>query len=118
VPVIGIVLLVQLVTSQRSADPNALTPKRCEAIQPVGHVEFGAGGGRGGRQERRGSGEEVCARATRRASPARRRSVTRRRGAAHQGRSQRAGEGPIKGIRGMPPKGGNPSSPTTKSRAR
>lgn len=44
VPVIGIVLIVQLVTSAPRADPNALTPESVAArIQPVGHVEFGAG---------------------------------------------------------------------------
>lgn len=57
VPVIGIVLIVQLVTSERHADPEALAPEAVAArIQPVGHVEFGAGGGgaAGGR-----SGEEI-----------------------------------------------------------
>jgi cytochrome c5 len=58
VPIIGIVLLVQLVTSQPSADPNALTPESvAKRLQPVGRVEFGGGGGgaaAGGK-----SGEEV-----------------------------------------------------------
>ena len=57
VPVIGIILLVQLVTSERGADPNALTPEAvAKRIQPVGRVEFGGGGGAaaGGK-----SGEEV-----------------------------------------------------------
>jgi cytochrome c5 len=43
VPIIGIILLVQLVLSKPSADPNALTPESVAArIQPVGRVEFGA----------------------------------------------------------------------------
>ena len=43
VPIIGIILLVQLVISKPSADPNALTPESVAArIQPVGKVEFGA----------------------------------------------------------------------------
>jgi cytochrome c5 len=43
VPIIGIVLLVKLVTSKPSADPNALAPESVAArIQPVGKVEFGA----------------------------------------------------------------------------
>jgi cytochrome c5 len=43
VPIIAIVLLVKLVTSKPSADPNALTPESVAArIQPVGKVEFGA----------------------------------------------------------------------------
>ena len=57
VPIIGIILLVQLVTSPRGADPSALKPEAVAArIQPVGRVEFGAGGGAtaGGR-----SGEEI-----------------------------------------------------------
>ena len=45
VPVIGIILLVQLVTSGPRADPAAMTPEAVAArIQPVGHVEFGGGG--------------------------------------------------------------------------
>jgi len=56
VPILGIVLLVQLVISKPSADPNALTPESVAArLQPVGHVEFAAaGGGAGGK-----SGEQV-----------------------------------------------------------
>ncbi len=42
VPIIGIVLLVQLVIGHPSADPNAMTPDALAArIQPVGRVEFG-----------------------------------------------------------------------------
>ena len=57
VPIIGIILIVQLVVGGRSADPGALTSDAVKArIQPVGRVEFGAGGGAaaGGR-----SGEEI-----------------------------------------------------------
>ena len=57
VPITGIVLLVQLVISKPSADPNALTPEAVAArLQPVGHVEFAAAGG-GGAGAR--SGEQV-----------------------------------------------------------
>jgi cytochrome c5 len=56
VPVIGIIMLVQLVTSERGADPNALTAESvAKRIQPIGHVEFGAAGGAAGGK----SGEEV-----------------------------------------------------------
>jgi cytochrome c5 len=57
VPIFGIVLLVQLVTSTPGADPNAMTPESVAArIQPVGRVEFGAaGGGASGAR----SGEEI-----------------------------------------------------------
>jgi cytochrome c5 len=58
VPIIGIILLVQLVTGSRDADPNALKPEAvAQRIQPVGHVEFGGGGGGGAAGAR--SGEEV-----------------------------------------------------------
>lgn len=43
VPIVGIVLLVQLVVSVPSADPNALSPESVSArIKPVGRLEFGA----------------------------------------------------------------------------
>jgi cytochrome c5 len=43
VPIIGIVLLVQLVLSSPRADPQALTPESVAArIQPVARLEFGA----------------------------------------------------------------------------
>ena len=43
VPIASILLLVRLVLSQPSADPNALAPEQVAArIQPVGRVEFGA----------------------------------------------------------------------------
>ena len=56
VPIIGIVMVVQLVLSRPSVDPNALTPESIAArIQPVGRVEFGAGGAAAGAR----SGEEI-----------------------------------------------------------
>ena len=56
VPIIGIILLVQLVTSERGADPAALRPEAvAERIKPVGRVEFGAGGAAAGMR----SGEEI-----------------------------------------------------------
>lgn len=58
VPIFGIILLVQLVTSERTADPNGLTPEAvAKRIQPVGRVEFGGAGGAGAAGGR--SGEEV-----------------------------------------------------------
>lgn len=42
VPIVGIILLVQLVISRPGADPQALKPEAvAERIQPVGRVEFG-----------------------------------------------------------------------------
>jgi cytochrome c5 len=58
VPIIGIILLVKLVTSERTADPNGLTAEAvAQRIQPVGRVEFGGAGGGGAAGGR--SGEEV-----------------------------------------------------------
>jgi cytochrome c5 len=45
VPIIGIIMVVNLVLTRPGADPNALTPEAVAArIQPVGRVEFGEGG--------------------------------------------------------------------------
>jgi len=41
VPILGIVLLLQLVVNRPSADPKALAPEAvAERIQPVGRIEF------------------------------------------------------------------------------
>jgi cytochrome c5 len=43
VPIVGIILMVQLVTGGPHADPSALAPEKvAERLQPVGKVEFGA----------------------------------------------------------------------------
>ena len=50
VPIIGIILLVQLVTSRPAADPNALTAEAVSArLQPVARLEIGSGGAAGAR---------------------------------------------------------------------
>jgi len=55
VPIIGIVLLVQLVINRPHADPAALSPEAVSArLQPVGKVEFGAAGAAAAK-----SGEEI-----------------------------------------------------------
>ena len=113
IPIVGIVLLVQLVTSERGADPNAMTPEHVAArIQPVGRIEFGGAGGGGAAGAR--SGEEVvkavCA-------------TCHQTGVANAPKiGDKAAWGPrikegfnelvkdaIKGKGAMPPKGGNPS---------
>jgi cytochrome c5 len=56
VPIFGIILLVQLVISKPSADPNALTPESVAArLQPVGRVELAAPAAPPGAR----SGEEI-----------------------------------------------------------
>jgi cytochrome c5 len=43
VPIIGIIMLVQLVTGQPGADPLAMTPEKvAERIKPVSGIEMGA----------------------------------------------------------------------------
>jgi cytochrome c5 len=43
VPIIGIIMLVQLVTGQPGADPGAMTPEKiAERIKPVSAIEMGA----------------------------------------------------------------------------
>ncbi len=56
VPVLGIVMVIQLVLSKPSADPSALEPQKvAERLQPVGRVEFGAAQAAAGSR----SGEEI-----------------------------------------------------------
>ena len=57
VPILGIVMLVNLVVNRPHADPAALSPDAVAArIQPVGKVEFGAAGAAPGAPR---SGEEI-----------------------------------------------------------
>ena len=57
VPIFGIVLLVQLVTTRPHADTAALAPEAVAArIQPVGKIEFGAAGAAAGAAK---GGEEI-----------------------------------------------------------
>ena len=113
VPIIGIVLLVQLVTSERGADANALTPESIAArIQPVGKVEFGGTGGGAAAGAR--SGEEVvkavcstCHQAGVAGAP---KIGDKAAWAPHmQHGLQEMVETALKGKGAMPPKGGNPS---------
>src|ERR687888_333693 len=111
VPVIGIVLLVQLVTSQRGADPNALSAEAvAKRIQPVGRVEFGAGGGGAGAKSGEDVVKSVCA-ACHQAGVAGAPKIGDKAAWApriKEGRNVLVRDA-IKGLRGMPPKGGNPS---------
>src|SRR5258706_13069549 len=62
VPILGIILLVQLVLSKPSADPNALTPESVAArLQPVGRVEVGAPAAAPGARGREDIVKAVCA---------------------------------------------------------
>ncbi len=116
IPIIGIVLVVQLVLAERSADPNALTPEAVAArIQPVGRVEFGGmTGGAGGGGAAGQTGEQVVKAVC---------STCHQAGVAGAPKiGDKAAWGPrikqgmqalvqsaLKGKGAMPPKGGNPS---------
>lgn len=61
VPVIGIVLLVQLVLNAAGPDPRTLTSEAiAERIQPVARVEFGAPGGAAGARSAEQIVKSVC----------------------------------------------------------
>ena len=110
-PVVAIVLLVKLVVSQPSADPNALKPESVAArIQPVAKVEFGAAPAAGGAR----SGEDIvkatCA-ACHQAGVANAPKIGDK--AAWAPRIKQGMDtlmqSVLKGKGAMPPKGGNPS---------
>ena len=62
VPVFGIVMLVNLVLNKPHAAPGELAPEAVAArIQPVGKVEFGAGGAGGAAKSGEEIVKEVCA---------------------------------------------------------
>jgi len=112
IPIIGIILLVQLVLSGHGADPAAVTPEAiAKRLQPVGHVEIGAGGG-GAAGAR--SGQEVvkavcvtCHQAGVAGAP---KIGDKAAWAPHIKLGlQHLAQMAIKGNKGMPPKGGNPS---------
>jgi len=113
IPIIGIILLVQLVISGHGADPGALTPEAVSArLKPVGRVEFGGAGGGGAAGAR--SGEEVvkavcsaCHQAGVAGAP---KIGDKAAWAPHVKMGlQHLAELAIKGNKGMPPKGGNPA---------
>lgn len=112
VPIVGVVLMVQLVVDRPHADPGAMKPDAVEArIQPVGKVEFGAAGDAAARAPK--SGEEVVKTVC---------GVCHQTGAAGApkigdnaawAKLLKAGLGElsktaISGVKAMPPRGGNP----------
>jgi cytochrome c5 len=112
VPILGVVLMVQLVVNRPHADPGAMKPDAVAArIQPVGKVEFGAAGDAAARAPK--SGEEVVKTVC---------GVCHQTGAAGApkigdnaawAKLLKAGLGEltktaISGVNAMPPRGGNP----------
>jgi len=113
VPIIGIILLVQLVISGHGADPAAVTPEAIAArLKPVGHVEIGAGGGGAAAGAR--SGEEavkaVCSTCHQTGVAGAPKIGDKAAWAPHIKLGlQHLAQMAINGNKGMPPKGGNPS---------
>src|SRR5229473_7374133 len=61
VPIVAIILLVQLVLSHPTADPNAMTDEAiAKRLQPVGRVEFGAAGAAAGSRSAEQVYKAVC----------------------------------------------------------
>ena len=112
VPIIGIVLLVQLVLGKPTADPAALTPESVAArIQPAGRIEFGSATPVGPRVQK--GGEEVykavcmtCHQAGVANAPKFGDKAAWKR-LISEGQARLVRES-ISGIRAMPPRGGNP----------
>ena len=109
VPILGIILLVQLVISKPSADPNAMTPESVAArLQPVGRVEVAAPAAAPGARSGEDIVKAVCA-ACHQAGVAGAPKIGDK--AAWAPRLKQGLNGlladAIKGKGAMPPKGGN-----------
>src|SRR3989442_1355778 len=111
VPIVAIILLVQLVVSRPAADPNAMTDEAiAKRLQPIGRVEFSAASAAAGSR----TGEQVYKAVY---------ATCHQTGVAgapklgdkaawapriKEGLNELVGEA-IKGVRAMPPRGGDPS---------
>src|SRR5437016_1400164 len=111
VPIVGIILLVQLVMSRPAADPNAMTDEAiAKRLQPVGRVEFGAAGTAAGSRTGEQVYKAVCTNCHQTGVAGAPKLGDKAAWAPHlmhgtAGLLQSA----LKGKGAMPPKGGNPS---------
>jgi cytochrome c5 len=111
VPVIGIVMIVHVVTSLRSADPGVLAPDSVAArIAPVGRVEFGAPPAPPGAR----SGEQIVKAVCATCHEAGLAGAMRLGDKAAWSKHIKEGlagmvKNAINGIRAMPPRGGDPT---------
>jgi cytochrome c5 len=130
VPIVAIILLVQLVVSHPAADPNAMTDEAiAKRLQPVGRVEFGAADAAAGSKGPAAPKSRAAAASAAPQKPDGKKvyettcMVCHAAGVAgapklgdkaawapriKEGLNELVGEA-IKGVRAMPPKGGNPS---------
>ena len=108
VPIVGIILLVQLVMSHPAADPNAMTDEAiAKRLQPVGRVELGAAAGsRTGEQVYKA----VCTNCHQTGVAGAPKIGDKAAWAPHikEGLNEMVADA-IKGVRAMPPRGGDPS---------
>src|ERR1700716_555896 len=119
VPIFGIVLLVQLVVSAPSADPNALKPDAvATGVQPVGKVEIAAPAAAPGARSGEGVVKAVCG-TRRQAGDA---NATRIGDKARWGQLAKEGLNSLlaaatKGKGAIPPRGGSDATDTELARA-
>jgi cytochrome c5 len=111
VPVVAIILLVQLVTSHPAADPNAMTDEAiAKRLQPVGRVELGAAGAAAGSRTGEQVYKAVCTNCHQAGVAGAPKLGDKAAWAPRikEGLNELVGEA-IKGVRAMPPRGGDPS---------
>jgi len=111
VPIVAIILLVQLVVSRPAADPNAMTDEAiAKRLQPVGRVEFGAAGAAAGSRTGEQVYNAVCTSCHQTGVAGAPKLGDKAAWAPRvkEGLNELVGEA-IKGVRAMPPRGGDPS---------
>ena len=111
VPIVGIILLVQLVVSRPAPDPNAMTDEAiAKRLQPVGRVEFGAAGAAAGSRTGEQVYKAVCTTCHQTGVAGAPKIGDKAAWAPHikEGLSEMVADA-IKGVRAMPPRGGDPS---------
>src|SRR3989442_1069021 len=110
-PIVAIILLVQLVVSRPAADPNAMTDEAiAKRLQPIGRVEFGAAGSAAGSRTGEQVYKAVCTNCHQTGVAGAPKLGDKAAWAPRikEGLSELVGEA-IKGVRAMPPRGGDPS---------
>jgi len=111
VPIVGIILLVQLVMSHPAADPNALTDEAiAKRLQPVGRVEFGAAGAAAGSRTGEQVYQAVCTNCHQTGVAGAPKIGDKAAWAPRikEGLNEMVADA-INGVRAMPPRGGDPS---------
>ena len=111
VPIVGIILLVQLVVSRPAPDPNAMTDEAiAKRLQPVGRVEFGAASAAAGSRTGEQVYKAVCTNCHQTGVAGAPKLGDKAAWAplVKEGLNELVGEA-IKGVRAMPPRGGDAS---------